>query len=179
MQRLLTLFVAAHWTTVFAILALAALGEGTGEGLPVLNALLSPDVLLFRDPAGAPVSSVLAIGFLLVAMLFLWTMATMLFEARPGDGDELARLALAAAAGAMTVMLALSVWAGVGDVLSAVTLQFVALLASYGVIRAEAARPAREEPVTAGSARAIAIGAARHTMLSRLSRRDPSPTKRF
>ena len=183
MQRLLTLFVAAYWTTFFAILALAAVGEVTGDGFPVLHALVSPDASPFRVPAGAPVSSLLAIGFLLVAMLFLWTLATVLFEARQGDGDELARIALAAAAGAMTVLLALGVWSGIRDVLSAVTLQFVALLVSYGAILAEAARQAARsssaEPGTTGPARAMAIGAAHHTMLSRVSRRDPIPTKRF
>jgi hypothetical protein len=183
MPRLLTLFVAAYWTTFFAILTLAAVGEVTGEGLPALYPLLSPETSPFRIPAGAPVSAMLAIGFLLVAMLFLWTLVTMLFEERQGDGDELARIALAAAAGMMTVLLALGVWSGVGDVLSAVTLQFVALLASYGAILAEAARQAArsgsEAPGTTGPARAMAIGAAHHTMLARLSRRDPSPTKRF
>ncbi|WP_187971400.1 hypothetical protein [Aquibium microcysteis] len=183
MPRLLTLFVAAYWTTFFAILALAALGEVRGAGFPVLHALVSPAGSPFQVPAGAPVSALLATGFLLVTMLFVWTMATVLFEVRQGDGEEPARIALASAAGAMAVLLALGVWSGTQDVLSAVTLQFIALLASHGVIQAEAARrDARSraaEPVDAGTARAMAIGAARHSMLSRLSRRDPSPTKRF
>lgn len=181
MPRLLTLFVAAYWTTFFAILALAAAGEVAGEGFPALHALLSPGTSPFRIPAGAPVSAGLAVGFLLVAMLFLWTLATMLFGERQGDGDELVRLALAAAAGAMTVLLALGVWSGMSDVLSVVTLQFTALLVSYGTILAEAARQAERsdaaDPRAGGPARAMAVGAAHHTMLSRLSRRGPSPTK--
>jgi len=181
MPRLLTLFVAAYWTTFFAILALAAAGEGAGEGFAEFHALVSPEASRLPLAAGAPANPLLAIGFLLVAVLFLWTLATTLFEARAGEGDDVARLALGAAAGMMTVLLALGGWSGVGDALSAVTLQFVALLASYGAILAESARQAAragaEKPAAAATARAMAIGAAHHTMLSRLSRRGPSPTK--
>lgn len=185
MPRLITFFVAAYWTTFFAILALASVGEVAGENVPLLAGLVPAAPSPLPGTAGWAVSAILAIGFLLVAVLFLWTLATTIFEGarKRGDGDGIARMALCAAACMMAGLLVVGVASGMRDTFSVVSTQLVALLVSHVAILADAGRAAERErealAVKGGSARTMALGAARNSMLSRLSHRDPGPEKRF
>jgi hypothetical protein len=185
MPRIIALFVSAYWMAFFGLLALAAMAEATGEVFLIFQSLSLPGALPVSAEAGPVLSSALSVGFLLVAVLFLWTLATALLHRVAGQGetDEVARTAFGAAAGMMTVLLVVGVGYPVQGLFASASLQMLALLVSYVAIYAEQRRATHgEEDTLSGAeatARLMALGAARDSMFSRLSHHGSDPEKRF
>jgi hypothetical protein len=185
MPRIIALFVSAYWMAFFGLLTLAAMAEATGEVFLIFQSLSLPGALPVSAEAGPVLSSALAVGFLLVAVLFLWTLATALLQRShgPGETDEVARTAFGVAAGMMTVLLGVGVGYPVPGLFASASLQLLALLVSYVAIYAEQRRATHggEDALsgTEATARLMALGAAHDSMMPRLSGRGPDPEKRF
>ena len=120
----------------------------------------------------------LSVGMGLVAVLFLWLLVSAWLDADPAarETQEVARIACAGAALALTVLAVLEMLRLGGPPLSGVALDFAALLASYVAIIVEL-RPASEprESDMVVTARFHAIGAARETILGREKFRAQRP----
>lgn len=183
MKRVLGLFVLAYWSAFFGVLAFAALtgvGGGTGFAFEAWQIESWPSTM--SPLQSTVVATVLAFGYSLCGVLFIWTLIATLFgnPIDDGDTDEIARLAFAVAIGLATVlMIAGTVYGGSGPFFAS-SVQVVALLVSYVAIRAEGSLPiaAREdEDDGIGAARMMALGAAHSSMLSKLSGRPDGGTR--
>lgn len=175
MHRILTFFLGLYWLVQFTLLALAAGGGASGP----LNGGQSG--FLSHPPTdGHATSMALAFGAGMVAVLFLWLLATVLLadDSTENEVEEVARLAFAGATGVLTLCLVM----GAGDPTVAfstvIPLQLGALLASYVAVCLERRIGPQSgvdpEDDLAASARSMALAAAHNSLLSRFSRR-PGP----
>ncbi len=180
MRHLLGSFLTFHWAAAFALLAMACVfgsAGGASNALDILGIALPDENAV---TVGSSSSVFLSVTFALVAALFLWAFLT-LFLCEPsdqGDPDAVTRVAFAAAAGVLSLMLVLGVMradAGIFPVIAAV---LAAITTSYLAIQAERwaalliASPEEQDPQAI--ARSMAIGAAHDAALSRISgRHDP------
>jgi hypothetical protein len=174
MRRILSLFLALHWMIVFTALAALCALDGQGGFSVVLHAIgLAPPVGLPHFMTGQAVSTGLASGFGLVAVLFLWTLLTAFSEDEESSGtDEVARLAFGSAIGMVTILFLPCALASVQGLYGIVALELAALAGSWLAISAERQmverdRPRRDEPVQ-NAARLMALGAVHNSLLRRL-----------
>ena len=179
MKRILAFFVLAFWSAFFGVLAFIALTDDGGAAALVYRALDLGPWTARQTPIDSPFYvGALAFGVILAAVLFVWTLLSMLFEKADADGDadDLARLAFGVGTGMILVLMAAG--AAIG----------VALMVSYLAMRAEArhaaaASPARPQVYPDGLSqqpvvRLMALGAAHNSMLSKLSGRPGASGKR-
>lgn len=175
MNRILTIFIALHWTVVFAALAALA-GLHGGENFPAVLASIGIGFAAVTLPMPVPkaLCGLLAIGFGIVAALFLWTLVTALLDRGNGnEADEVARLAFGSAVAVLTaVFLGCAVMPGASGLYRSMALELGALLASYLAVGAErrataAAKGRAGDPIGA-AARAMALRAAHESLVHRL-----------
>jgi hypothetical protein len=174
MSRILTLFVCLHWAVVFSALTLLAGLHGGKNFVAVLAAIgiqFSVDAMVV-PPA---LCALLAIGFGIVACLFLWTLVTSFLDRRAegSEADEVAGLAFAGAVAVFTfVFLGCAVTAEAIGLYRSMALEIGALLASYLAICAErrmvVAAVAKPGNPAGAAARAMALHAAHDSLLARL-----------
>ena len=177
MRRIIGIFVPAYWMAFFGLLALAAMAEATGEVFAIFQALSFPGGFLdSRIPAGPLLSTVLAFGFSLASVQFLWMIVTAVAQMRGTrpESDEIARTAVLLAVGAIFIVRGL---------FASASLQLLALLVSYMAVQAEQRRtsdsnrhPGEPSEITA---RVMAVGAAHHSMLTRISGRTSNRDEAF
>ena len=182
MGRILTLFVSLHWTAVFAALALLA-GLNGGENFAAVLAAIGIQFPAEALPMPVPAAfcALLAVGFGIVAVLFLWALVTGLLD-RHADGneaDEVARLAFGSAVGVLTlVFLGCAMRGEAIGIYRSIAIEMAALLASYLAVYAErrmaSAAAARAGSRTTGAARTMALHAAHDSLLARLGAGRPA-----
>ncbi len=174
MRPILTPFLALYWTTAFAVLALVA-ADGGDEGTMQVMRMIGLTVVDL--PAHALAATVLAFGLALGAALFFWAFIHGVLGDRidTDDSEAVLRLAFGCAIAMTCLMAAAGALGGAREGLLSPTVLLAALAASYIAITAE--RWIGREISGAfnvagdGDARAMAIDAARHAQLYRLSRR--------
>jgi hypothetical protein len=174
MRRILSLFLALHWMIVFAALAmLCAFGRQGGFSAVLDTIGLSTPAGFSGLMASQAVCTFFASGFGLVAILFLWTLLTALFEEEEAGGtDEVARLAFGGAIGMVTILFLVCALAAVKGFYAIVALELAALAGSWLAISAEkrmmerVALPRGEQ--VRDAARVMALGAAHNSLLRRL-----------
>jgi hypothetical protein len=159
---------------VFAALAMLCALDRQGGFSVVLHAVgLGVPVGLPRFADGQTISTAFASGFGLVAVLFLWTLLTALFEGEESsETDEVARLAFGGAIGMVTMLFLACAFASVQGFYAVVALELAALAGSWLAISAEKrmmerAAPRQDEPVQ-NAARLMALGAVHNSLLRRL-----------
>jgi hypothetical protein len=174
MRRILSLFLALHWMIVFAALAMLCGVDGQGGFTAVLHAVgLAVPSNLPYFAAGSAVSTGFASGFGLVAVLFLWTLLTALFDQEESGGmDDVARIAFGSAIGMITILFLVCAFASVQGFYGITALELAALAGSWLAISGEKRlleQPAlpHGEPVQS-AARLMALGAAHNSLLRRL-----------
>jgi hypothetical protein len=175
MRLFLTFLLPFHWMVAFALLAVAAAGGHLDLLFAAIGA--APAESLAAHPIGDGLSTAFAIGFGLVAALFLWTLLTAAMgSAEPGALEEVAGLAFGCAIALATVTLLFSASRTVGGGQAACAFQIAALAASYAALiaerRATVAETATESEDVRATARFMALGAAHSSMLSRLPGRS-------
>lgn len=151
MKTILIASLCAFWAVTFSLACMRAIGVGVEAGAVEIGAL--------------------AVILALVAMLFVWCAVCTVFGERRSAGEvqNLVRLAVAGAVIAFAAMAVVGESAISGESVAA---QFAALGITYLVMKAEAVREAKPQAAEAGDPiRRMARGAARGTVLSRLSRR--------
>jgi hypothetical protein len=187
MNRVLTIFIALHWTVVFAALAALA-GLHNGENFAAVLAAIGIEFAAVTLPMPLPeaLCALLAMGFGVVAALFLWLFSTALLD-REGGGkgtDDVARLAFGSAVAVLTLVFigCASSPAAFGFYRS-LAIELGALLASYLAVCAERRMAvaatkagARDDRVDV-AARAMALRAAHESLVHRLmgGRRSGEP----
>lgn len=174
MNRILTLFVCLHWAVVFIALTLLAGLHGGENFVAVLAAIgiqFSVDAMVV-PPA---LCALLAVGFGIVASLFLWTLVTSFLDRRAegNEADEVAGLAFGGAVAVFTlVFLGCALTAEAIGLYRSMALEIGALLASYLAICAErrmvVAAVAKPGNPAGAAARAMALHAAHDSLLARL-----------
>ncbi|HVW57782.1 MAG TPA: hypothetical protein VHC00_19070 [Rhizobiaceae bacterium] len=174
MRRILSLFLALHWMIVFSALSLLCALDRQGGFSIVLHMVgLATPAGLPRFMSSQAVSTGFASGFGLVAVLFLWTLLTALFEdEESSETDEVARLAFGGAIGMVTILFLACAFASVQGFYAAVALELAALAGSWLAISAEKRMmertvPRQNEPVQ-NAARLMALGAVHNSLLRRL-----------
>jgi hypothetical protein len=177
MNRILTFFVCLHWAVVFIALTLLAGLHGGENFVAVLAAIgiqFSVDAMVV-PPA---LCALLAVGFGIVASLFLWTLVTSFLDRRAegNEADEVAGLAFGGAVAVFTlVFLGCALTAEAIGLYRSMALEIGALLASYLAICAErrmaVAAVARAGNPAGAAARAMALHAAHDSLLARLGGR--------
>ncbi|MDN5927819.1 MAG: hypothetical protein L0I29_12150 [Hyphomicrobiales bacterium] len=174
MNRILTLFVCLHWAVVFVALTLLA-GLHGGENFTAVLAAIGIQFSVDAMPVPAGLCALLAVGFGIVASLFLWALVTGFLDRRVEENaaDEVAPLAFAGAVAVFTlVFLGCAAGAEVIGLYRSMALEIGALLASYLAICAER-RMAVAAAVSASNeagaaARTMALHAAHDSLLARL-----------
>jgi hypothetical protein len=168
MTRILTTVLSFHWMIVFALLSLT--GGDLLFGGPAMAGLVAGEPLHGLDVA-------LSVAFGLAAVLFLWLLLSAVLERDPGGGEtgEVARIAFAGGALALTFVVALSFRLSVG-LMGGVGLQLAALLSSYLAAAAELRAPAPRTGEQADGARLRALDAAHQTLFGRPVRTQPGKT---
>jgi hypothetical protein len=182
MNRILTIFIALHWTVVFAALTALA-GLDGGENFPAVLAAIGILFSPYSPPMPAALCALLAIGFGTVAALFLWTLVTALFDrgGDDGDADEVARLAFGSAVAVFTlVFLGYALTPAASGLYRAMAVETAALLASYLAVCAESRMAAvakgRAAERLEAAARTMALRAAHESLVHRLmGRRSGEP----
>jgi hypothetical protein len=174
MNRILTLFVCLHWAVVFIALTLLAGLHGGENFVAVLAAIgiqFSVDAMVV-PPA---LCALLAVGFGIVASLFLWTLVTSFLDRRAegNEADEVAGLAFGGAIAVFTlVFLGCALTAEAIGLYRSMALEIGALLASYLAICAErrmvVAAAAKPGNPAGAAARTMALHAAHDSLLARL-----------
>jgi len=174
MNRILTLFVCLHWAAVFVALALLA-GLHGGENFAAVLAAIGIQFPVDAMPVRPELCALLAVGFGIVASLFLWALLTGVVDrgGKRNEADEVARLAFAGAVAVFTLVFLGCAAAGeVIGLYRSMALEMGALLASYLAICAErrmAVAAAASASDTAGAAaRTMALHAAHDSLLARL-----------
>lgn len=174
MRRILSFFLALHWMIVFSALATLCALDRQGGFSVVLHAVgLAAPAGLPRLMTSQAVSTAFASAFGLVALLFLWTFLTALFEdEQSSETDEVARLAFGCAVGVVTILFLTCALASAQGFYGVVALELAALAGSWLAISAEKrmmdrAIPRQNEPVQ-NAARLMALGAVHNSLLRRL-----------
>lgn len=176
MTRCLTVLLALYWSAAFALsawdaarplAALSAAGWTTGAGMG-------------PAPAGALVlASALVLSSALVSVLFLWTLATCLWERGGEETAAVARLACAAAVAAEAAAVMLSSWPALPQAASVVDgTMLLAVLLTYLVMRLENREGRAEDalgrpPPSPQVARLSALDAAHGSLLGRIAAPRP------
>ncbi len=171
MSRILTLFLILHWAAVFSLLAALAVFGGDGAdsfsffGVPMSA---GGDVYVASVPV---LRAAVALGFAFCAVLFWWAFVTLFVsgEGQPA-GEEVLRMAFAAACGLMTLMLVVGAIKAPAGLFSAMAAHFAALIASYLAIRGEqqlGEQASKGEDELKLAARVRAIDASQTARLSR------------
>jgi hypothetical protein len=178
MNRVLTIFIALHWTVVFAALAALA-GLHNGENFAAVLAAIGIEFAAVTLPMPLPeaLCALLAMGFGIVAALFLWLLATALFERGSGGNgtDEVARLAFGSAVAALTLVFigcasspaAFGFYRSLAIELGALLASYLAVCAERRMAAAATKAGARGDGVDA-AARAMALRAAHESLVHRL-----------
>ena len=174
MRRILSFFLALHWMIVFAALAALCALDRQGGFSVVLHAVgLASPTGLPRFMSSQTISTGFASGFGLVAVLFLWTFLTALFEdEQSSETDEVARLAFGSAIAMLTTLFLACAFASVQGFYGIVALELAALAGSWLAISAEKRMmertvPRQDEQVQ-NAARLMALGAVHNSLLRRL-----------
>ena len=178
MRFLLSPLLSFHWMVVFALLAIIASSgpHGLDQIVSVVSGLPVGAVPFF---SGA-ISSVFAVIFAFVAVLFLWSLRTGgQVDGFPRPADDVAMLAFGAAIASTTTLLLVVALLPESGLFAAVALQTGALGASYAAIHAERRSAmlivdGEEQP---SRARLMAVGAAQVSMLARFSDRQTGAQK--
>lgn len=177
MRLFLIFLLPFHWMVAFALLAVAAASGNLDALFAAVGAV--PAESLAAAPIGHGLATVFAIGFGLVAALFLWTLLTAAMgSAEPGALEEVAGLAFGCAIALATITLLFSAGRTIGGGQAACAFQIAALAASYVALIAErranfaATATATESEDVRATARFMALGAAHSSMLSRLPGRS-------
>ena len=184
MRHILGSCLALHWAAVFALLALICVVEGNGAPVAALRMLavaVSPHDL--SGPGLALLSALLAVGFSVVAILFIWCFVTTFSgsETVEGDAEDIVRMAFAGAVAMMSLLLVGGTTMGIGGLFPIVAMQLGALAASHLAILAEgwstslATTPDNDD--IRAAARIMALSAAHSSMLSRISGRTETSLK--
>lgn len=174
MNRILTLFVCLHWAAVFVALTLLA-GLHGGENFTAVLAAIGIQFPVDAMPVPSALCALLAVGFGIVASLFLWTLVTSFLDRRVegNEADEVAGLAFGGAVAVFTlVFLGCAAGAEAIGLYRSMALEIGALLASYLAICAErrmaVAAVARAGNPAGAAARTMALHAAHDSLLARL-----------
>ena len=172
MRQLLTPLLAFHWMAAFAVIAVVSTAGGDGGVLAAFGLMgAEADGPALPAWAGSAAAFLLAVGFSLVALLFLWTLADGVFG---GGGAEISPLAFAAAIAMLTATMLYGATLPVTGLAPAITASLVALVLSYLTIAIErrlTAAKRREGETAQLSARLLAADAARGFMLSHIAGR--------
>jgi hypothetical protein len=181
MRHFLTSILAFHWAAAFAVLAMVCVSGGDTGAAGALN-LVGVTLPGFGGaPATGPAfAAFLSLAFAVVSVLFFWALLTTFGGDRTGDDDQVIRMAFAAAACVLTLLLVVGAVQGAGGLFSVVSAHLSALMASYLAIYAErwsaSLSDVPDEDDLRAAARVMAAGAAHSSMLSRLSgRADLTP----
>jgi hypothetical protein len=138
MSRILTLFLILHWAAVFSLLAALAVfgGDGGADGFSFFGVPMSAggDVYIASVPV---LRAAVTLGFAFCAVLFWWAFVTLFVSSDGQAGDEVLRMAFAAASGLMTLMLVVGAVKAPAGLFAAMAAHFAALIASYLAIRGE------------------------------------------
>jgi hypothetical protein len=173
MNRVLTIFIALHWTVVFAALAALA-GLHNGENFAAVLAAIGIEFAAVTLPMPLPeaLCALLAMGFGTVAALFLWLFVTALLDRGSGNGtDDVARLAFGSAVAMFTlVFIGCASSSAAFGFYRSLAIELGALLASYLAVCAERRMMAAATPAGArdAAARAMALRAAHESLVHRL-----------
>jgi hypothetical protein len=157
MHRYLTLFVSLHWSVVFALFAAMATFDPVSDG---------------------PTAALIATGFAMAAVLFLWTLLAGLAGGAGGWGDmeELTRKAFLVSLVLLAVIVAIGAALPGAGLFRAVAPQFFALIGSWlalNTIRPPA--PVLQASEAASALRLRAIGAVHATLLGQVAGRTTRP----
>lgn len=177
MRRFLILMLAIHWTIVFAMLAIVcAVDPQAGFAAPLR--FLGADASGIEQNGGARAAAFFAVGFSVVAVLFAWAFAEMLFGSNESRFKRHPNFhqAFGAAAVALTLLLMAGALHPVPGLFATLESLLAAGLASYLAVHAEW-RARQDEPLGAsgrrrGAARLMALGAAHDSLLSGISGRE-------
>lgn len=176
MRHILTSFLTLHWMAIFAILAVACAMDADGGAGTVLASLFHRQGgVSGAEPLWSSAS--LAVAFCTVACLFLWVFITATFGGGTvsQDAEEIARIAVAAAIGSMTLLLLARAGTSAAPLFSETAMFVAALVASYLAIFAErwsaVSSEVSEETKLHEASKLMATSAAHNSMLSRLSGR--------
>ncbi len=171
MRRILIGVLSVHWLVIFGLLAGATMLCAT-DGAAALNSFGLPGGDM---PSGSLAYAGLALGCSLVALLFLWTLVSLLADEGkfPDETDEIAPIAFGAGVAMCTVMMVMSALGAAVWLLSSIAVQMGALLISYLVFYADRRASFRRMSVARDDVRAtaarMALGAAHNSLLPRLS----------
>lgn len=141
MPRILTLFLMLHWATVFTLLAAFSIADSAGlEGLRAFGVDLAFDG--FDGRKALVLQAVVSFAFTICAVLFWWSLATLVASLRHEmpQGEEVLRVAFSAAACLMTLILVAGALAGADHLLPVMATHVAALIASYVATQAELAK---------------------------------------
>ncbi|PSJ61830.1 hypothetical protein [Kumtagia ephedrae] len=173
MARILTFFLVVHWAVVFSLLATLSVLGSDGGGLRFFGIdLPGADYLVVSVPV---VAASVAMGFATCAVLFWWALVALFAGNDDGTiGEEVLRVAFAAAAGLMTLLLVVGTFRSSAGLFPAMAAHFAALIASYVAIRSEQQSAVQRAEALVDerlrlAARARAIGASQTVKLSRFA----------
>lgn len=182
MRNLLASFLALYWSAAFGLAAILCVLAGT-SGVDAVFAMLggtsSGDPAAWWSAPGA--NGALATALAAVSLLFVWAGITALFGGGERDGDDAARIAVAAAILLLTALLVAGSLSHVDGLAGVVALYVAGLGVSYIAAAAERAvrRSLGDTALAAKGARQMALGAVHDTLLDRYSKRAPhGPEKR-
>jgi hypothetical protein len=178
MRHILTILIAFHWMAVFALMAVVSTlhpEHGIFAALSLLGAAPTPDATL--SGGGPLVAGFFSFAFAVAGILFLWTLATAIFDAGfpYRDHEHVARLAFAGGIAVFSLLLAGAAVFSVPALFATGASVIAALLVSYVCVFAERlAASVFGTPSDAdlrAAARLMAAGAAHGALLSRISGR--------
>jgi hypothetical protein len=181
MRYILTMLIAFHWMTVFAMLAVVSTVEPEHGILSALHFLGATPLPEAHEAGGGPLAAaLLALAFGVASLLFLWTLLTVAL----GDGsfgsqaEQVARRAFGCGVGALSLLLLGGTMFPVSGLFVTSSVALAALLASYLAVYAECWAvsffAAPDDADLRAAVRVMAAGAAHSAMLTRLSGRTPT-----
>jgi hypothetical protein len=181
MRYILTMLIAFHWMTVFAMLATVSIIEPEHGIFPALRFLgAEPWRDAYASGGGSLAAALMALAFAVSSLLFLWTLLTVAL----GDGffgsqaEEVARRAFGCGVGVLSLLLIGGALLPVSGLFVTSAVALAALLASYLAVYAErwavSFFAAPSDADLRAAVRVMAAGAAHSAMLTRLSGRSPA-----
>ena len=187
MRYILTMLIAFHWTSVFAMLAIVSTVEPEQGIFPALRLLGATHFHEMGEASGGPLAAaLLAFAFAVASLLFLWTLLTVAL----GDGffgaqsEEVARRAFGCGVCVVTLLLIGGALLPVSGLFLTSGIALAALLSSYLAVYAErwavSFVSAPDDADLHAAVRVMAAGAAHSAMLTRLSGRgsvEPSEVR--
>jgi hypothetical protein len=177
MRYILTMLIAFHWMSVFGMLAVVQTVEPEHGIFPALRFLGATPLHEMGDAGGPLAAALMALGFAVASLLFLWTLLTVAL----GDGffgsqaEEVARRAFGCGVGVLSALLAGGALFPVSGLFVTSSVALAALLVSYLAVYAErwavSFFSAPDHADLRAAVRVMAAGAAHSAMLTRLSGR--------